>query len=531
MADTWVYRMTGGPLYDTGSGMTTALVQFFAGEVDGLQPGGLKAMVGLHRQFTASVRIDHLLFGGASLQTPTYGEITIALGDGYRDAYFVPPYYWTGCGVTLDRVRKSQWNIAAFESVFSGLVEDLRYDRAAVSLIVRDRSLALEQRVQRRVYAGTGNGATAEGDESLKDVPKPITLGTCFNVAPVPVDRANAVYQFHDGQFSAAKAVLGAYDGAEKLNPTTAGSSDGGEGSNNNFASFAALLAWSPPGPGTYATCLSAGLVRAAAAPVFPLTIDVRGDAGDPDVSGGWSDYWHLLCRRLVKGYAGIADGLIDSAGISALSETRGAGFYTGTDPVLISQVVADLAGAGCGFALFGRDSIFRVGLMNASAMPVATLGEDVIVDVRRERTPVPSSQIRIGYARAWSVQGELEMAGAAAASRKTFQANAHRYVQTPTSIEPKYPTATPRTYDSLLATSAGAVQSAIQTLLVQQGGWRRLTVQVYGQQLARSVGEVVTLDHPRFGLSSVAALIVGVTEDVSIDGFVTLELLAPGGG
>lgn len=537
MADVrYVYLFDGRPQYDTGSGLEERQVRFFSGPVDGLLSTGSKAHIGLSQQLSARVQIDHILLGGeVSSASTQFGEVTIEWGDGDYDAFFRPPYYWRGQPFYLERIALEHWpGPSGFESLFEGVVADLRYGIDTVSLVIRDRMLSLERRLQQRVYAGTGNsGSTAEGPVDLTDVLKPVLLGTCRNLEPVSLgDDAIYLYQFHDGEHLPAEAVLGVFDKGFALDACDDGTGDGGNpltGGAEDFADFAALKAWTPI-IGEYATCLSAGLIRLGTRPAGRITMDAQGDAlisgfGSP----AFSALWHRLIRQVAVNYAFLSSAYIGSS-ITSGSFAQTVGFYSGTQPWLCSEVIRQIAESAFGFAAFDRESKLQIGQFAIGSV-AATIYEWQILEIEALRTPMPADPIRCGHTRAWTVQDGVDLVpatNATLAARHALVRQEHRYVQIPTGAADYYPETKARTLDSLLTNDSHATGILVLALALQAAGWRRMRVLCEDHVLARKVGETVSIQFPRFGFASgMSGIVLAVTDNLA-DEDTELVVLVP---
>lgn len=503
----WVYILEGSPQYDNAGTMEERKVRFFSGsQVDGLLSTGAKAHIGLSQQLSATVAVDHPLIGGSAARGTTFGEITISWGGGDRDALFLPPYYWRGWPVKVLRIRRDAWpGPTGFEDVFAGVVEDVYFGRNSISLVIRDEMLALEQRLQQRVYAGTGTGvAVCEGGADLKDVPVPVLLGTCKNISPVLVDATALIYQFHDGDFAPAQAVSGVFDRGGAL----------GAGIDLPFATF--ISGGGAPLAGYYTTCLASGLIRLGLKPSGTLTMDAQGDAeSDGGGTPAFTDLWNKLVYRCAVGYGGLATAKVDSA-ILSLAGTSPVGFYSGTEPVLVREVIRQLAESGYGFACFDGTGVMRAGYYPWASSPAATVYDWQVIDLKMERTPMPASEVRIGHTRAWTVQDPESLVDALA-PRAALVSQAYRYEQATIAHLDKFPLAKSRTFESLLSTSGGATAVQIAASYPQTGGWRRATLRCRGHQLARKPGDIVAVKHDRYGLASGRnALVMSVTENLA---------------
>jgi len=137
--------------------------------------------------------------------------------------------------------------------------EQPAFDLDEITIRIKDPQARLNVPLQANKYGGTNvNGEGVDGEDDIKNTPKPLAYGDVFNCTPVCVNRAKQIYQANDGAMQAISAVR---DKGIPLPMDTA------------YASQAALEAAAPP-PGYYACHLASGLFRLGSAPQGALTFD-----------------------------------------------------------------------------------------------------------------------------------------------------------------------------------------------------------------------------------------------------------------
>jgi len=195
----------------------------------------------------------------------------------------------------------------------------------------------------------------------------------------------------------------------------------------------------------------------------------------------------------------------------------------------MIRDAIRQIAESAYGFAVFDRLGVLRVGTLDLSGKTsAATILEP---DISFASTPFPADGLRVGYKRSWTTHSNDDLAGNANAARRDLATNAYRYTRVNTDAATYNPLARPRTYETLLSNATDAVAIGVAAGGLHKFGWRRATVRCRNQQLARTVGELVTLKHSRFGLSAgVDALVLSVSEDLSRGELATLVVIIKGG-
>lgn len=293
----------------------------------------------------------------------------------------------------------------ATKLAFRGVVRAVRQaeDRAA-RLSVVDVAERLAVPLQATRYAGTGG---LEGDASLKDRPKPVALGRCFNVPAVFLGNVDLgagslpTYQTHWRAILSHDAIRirGAAQTLVGGTPTTGQARD-----------WAAL-----------------GCFQLGSNPDGPVTADVRGDAVPLYVSSTAT-----LVRRLAQSLGpALADAEI-SADAFAFADTDlpgEVGFYRGAEEVSASDAVQALCAGSGAVVAGGRAGQLRI------FDPVATAAEQFAlppwwivslrpVDLPVALRPLPRT-VAVDWRRNWQpltdLPGSLSAADRAALAGATL--------------------------------------------------------------------------------------------------------------
>lgn len=412
-------------------------------------PADTPASVAIEGRITDPLNFEARLYAGAEPgagAVPGIGEIRLANADGGMDEAL--DLSWDGRSLRLLRGAPGD-PVAEFEEVALLTCAGLSWDLETVSIRLRDLGELFQLPIASSYYAGTGG---AEGGDDLKGQPKPQMYGTCFNVAPVLIDAANLVYQFHD---RAAQSVSEVRDGGSAL--TLDGDS----------ADYAALIAASIS-TGHCRTCLALGLIRLGGVSEFTITLDAEGDAsGDGYVEttaqivariaqarGGfyWPDQFDVAAFTALDvasagsdsvpgvpfpgGALGITDPLqFTVADALVATYLAPVGLYI-DQPRAIASVLDELMGGIGGWWLFRIDGKLTVGVAaEPAAEPDAA---DFTFDAAKaeirfdtgivRQVAIPRFSTQIGWQKAWKVQAPEQLAGVVGAADQSLYGNEYRF-------------------------------------------------------------------------------------------------------
>lgn len=337
-----------------------------------------------------------------------YGEVLLANVDGQLDGWL--DYGFDGRPVTIRRIASRRSSLASAAVILRGTVERLDSGNAWMGLRLRlyDRRLVLDRPLQTSRYAGTtlSTGPTADGNEDLKDQPKPLCFGRCFNVPGISVNPFDLIYQVHDG----AIAAISVFDGGVPLTPA------------GDHANLAALQAASLL-PGRYATCLALGLFRLGATPEYKVTADVD-EGADAAARRPGAVALRMLARM------GLSGSDVASASFAALDAAAPyqVGLYLADDRTggeALGQVLASVGG----WIIPDADNAFSVGRFTGAGTPAATIDmDDILADdgagIELQANPdteggIPVWRVVLRYCPAFEVQDDAVMGGCVAVSRR----------------------------------------------------------------------------------------------------------------
>ena len=424
---------------------------------------------------------DEIGRGGSS----SFGVIKVLMGDTDHDE--ILGYAWDGRPVRL-LMGAEGFDYTEFEPVFVGTAADIEWGAREMSIILRDKAELLRVPIQETLYDGSGG---LEGGDDIKNQPKPLCYGDVSNAAPVLVDRANLIYQIHDGSIEAVDAV---YDGADEL----------------TFAADVADITATSVSLGQYKTQLSGGYIRLGAEPAKALTVDARGDN-----AGGYVDSAASIAQRMVINHSTLTSADINAQSVSDTNTANSSAVGWCGNSGTVWEIIGAIAESIGGSCVFNRagELFFAVFAFTSSS---GTIDRDDIVSIQRVRTPVPSWRRALGYAKSWTVQGQNDVLSAADAARKDFVANEYRYaVDEDATIKTRRTLARAVEINTLLddATEAGTEATRQQGIFGADRNIYRVVTK--RQQFKYRAGQTITIDYGRWGFESGAdAIILGIVEN-----------------
>jgi hypothetical protein len=367
-------------------------------------------------------------------------------------------------------------------------------------------------------YLGTTTSGDAavqtEGDADLAGQIKPYIFGSVANVSTKLVSKFNLLYQV------AANAVgsIIVYDGGIAL--TNSG----------DFGSVSALLN-ATVAPGSYTTCLSAGVFKLGAPAAFAVTADVVEGVTLSVRSAA------RVIQRLLALVPTIVGGDVDTASFDAFHSFNPdeVGIYIDNDATavdLVSQVADSVGGAVLDTAL-GQFKAVWITAPSATVDATFTL-RDLLEDKSMQMFAGPSSDgqgipawsVIVNWGRIWQVQGTGDLApriaeatGGTDLARKQLLAVATRQATSQdASVKTAHPLAVELTFDTLLTQQADAAAEAARRLALYKIRRDRLTFPVaFGSDASKGnveLGRSVKVTMNRFGYNAGKNFLVLGRED-----------------
>lgn len=314
-------------------------------------------------------------FDGAFSEAPaTFGSFEVRMSTGDPVAAVIG-MAWDGRLVNIWRGSPGQ-DTAQMELVFSGDADTIEATKQGFSVTLRGPGYALTRNML-SIYAGSG---MAEGMGSLANTPKPMVLGRPLNVAPIYLDRARGIFQWHAYGYSSLE-WNGVYDAGSQLS-----------WSGRDHPNYDALNA-DDPGPGYFSTCYALGMGRHGGLPIDILTCDpIAGDTGNGLMS-------HIMMWLGDRAGVALDLGVIDW-------------FYNNfthpqdnyiTEQTSYEAVLRDMLLKIGGYLYWTPDGRMSAGLVRRGAAPSFSLGRHNIAPTPNVRaTQPPFFRRRMSYRRAW---------------------------------------------------------------------------------------------------------------------------------
>lgn len=430
------------------------------------------------------------LFGNEEYQqgATSFGNLELLIGNEEHDE--LTGYYWDGRQVEV-LLGAEDFSFDEFKQVLYGTAEDITYGQHKLNIVFRGKEELLDKLVQENLYEGTGG---LEGGDDIKGSPKPVVLGFVSNITPVTVDADDLIYQVHDGSI---ERIPRAFDGAADL----------------RYAGDVTDIETADPDPGFFMTQLSGGYFKLGAPPEKQVTCDVRGDN-----SGGYVSTVLEIIQRVVLNYTDLteADLNLPSFFTANLDSRRvEAGVYILNESVIeVMNLLTDSIG---GAWTFNRTGLLTIAVFRLRRSAGTITENDVVKDsFRRDRTPPPCWQRRLGFLRSHTVQTNDQTLGAAGAAHKSFVAEEYRYVtDEEAAIKTSHPRARIVEKETALVHRIDAEIEVIRQQLLYGAAFNRYNLIVKRQQFKYQVGQTITIEYSRFGIAS-DMLILGIRENTS---------------
>lgn len=450
-------------------------------------------------QFDVSI-LSGSEFGNAN---QSYGAIVVKNGDGLLD--YLANYLWPYRRVVI-KAGARNFRYSQFAIIFDGSANEFETDDEQITLTIQDNRIKTDQPITSGVYAGTGG---INGGANLANKYKPLAYGVITNCEPVLVDAVNLVYQVHDGSIQSVDAVR---DRGVTL-------TNGGDVADITVASVSA---------GQYKTQLSGGYIKLGSTPAGRITMDLHGENGN----GGYVSKTGQIIKRIVTtrlGTTPIEDAYIDSGSLNRLdlALVGDVGLYidqamTGSNA--IDQLISDIGA----YWTFTRQGLLTVGAVNSPGVETATITIDAIDEqgIKLERIITPAWRISVGYAPAWVVQDESELAAGTTATDRSFVSNEYRYLTyEDRGVRGRNSQSLDKVFKTNLASQTDA-QTLLNRLVNIYGQQRQVfRVTIYRALFKLYLGDTVKLIYNRHNLQGGKNfIVVGVSEDAET-GASVLEL------
>lgn len=471
--------------FETGFGETLENV---------IMPGTLLSPLRVERSL-----LSDLLGGTVAV---SYGEAELINVERTYDD-LVHDFDVAGRPVTI-RAGAAGGRFADFVTLFDGTASGWYATDERLIVQLRGWEFLLEVAFEARTFSGAGG---LDGTSDLEGKRLPVALGWLNNLTPAFVIPAELLFMVHGGRVSDIPAVY-VRGAALTKGP--------------DYPTAAALRAATVPA-NSFITCVAEGLFR-----VEYLNDSEKG-AVTCDVKGAVVGGVFLQTTAQIVGHVLLDRAAVPAERIADLSAApwqfhRPVGFYAGPDDNSTCADVVALLLRGCvGWGGFSRRGVFSLGSFRLASGPVVAAYEEADIvaatalELPSEVTP-PPWRWRVGYDRNWTVQA-ADIAGVVTEDRKKWLREARRLAEvfnSTTKVFYQKPS-DPAPIDGYFRDREDARQLAAELEAMWQAprGFYRLTLGT--QAFARDLGEVVTIDYPRWRLKGGAlAVIAALSEDAN---------------
>ncbi|MBP7340616.1 hypothetical protein, partial [Niveispirillum sp.] len=364
-----------------------------------------------------------------------------------------------------------------------------------VRVELRDLSLLLERSYQVNRFAGTGG---AEGFAELAGRRKPRAMGRPRQFTPVQICKNPVVYAYGDGPCG---GVLAAYDRGDLF--TAVGP---------DYPTYAAMVAASMAGL-DYVTCNALGLIRFAAQPVGPLTLQVEGRK----LTGGATALTFADMVSVVLPIdtsltlTDFAPGTV--AAMNSLCPQVLGHWYDGGSEVMVSAIVdewAESLGAYWGFDLSRRLALGRFDV--PKLVPDFSFRQRDILSIDPTATERRLAAQTIGYGRRWKPLADAEIAGSVVDGRDLLGQEWELATYTDTAVSVQSLLARTERVDTCLMAQSAALAEAQRRVGLHGPRREGFELRVPFTP-GLDAGATVAVTHERHGLSGGKRFVVMAAE------------------
>lgn len=392
------------------------------------------------------------------------GDIEIINFDGSRDSWLFD--VWANREIKVF-IGGEGWSRADFRMIFNGIVADVSpKGRDAIALKIRDRMQLLNMPLSEAVIGGTG----ANAGNLL-----PVCFGECHNVTPILIDPAMLEYAVH---VSSIERIIEVRD--------------------NGI-------------PVSFTPILERGRFRLNQSPVGQITCSIQGDN-----TGGYVNTLAGIVQRILTAYGPAVTRLklsdIDAANFTSFDQAHGQplGIYLTDRSNIIStiQALASSIGAQLLASASGLFQLYQI------SQPQA--GQFVLHDrhiEERSLTPTFRSEvvagIKLAFCRNYTVQSQLQTA--LPAEHKDLYATEYLFA-----LATDYAVRSLYKLDSTIAQQNTCLLNKVEACIeaTRQLSLWKVPRTIYEAQctseiMTVSLGQHITTNLSRFGLSNVGAIVV----------------------
>jgi hypothetical protein len=452
----------------------------------------LSKVVNIQRSIAAPRRT----FGAAQISTGTIEVLnTGELDEWFSYAYGRPARVLVG------------FNDAPYDEftlIISGRIEQPSGDNSRIIFRFQDRTKELERPVSPVTYAGDNSGTTGrEGTpQDIGGQHKIQTRGVVKNISPDPINANNQIFAVNhdgDGELAAVESIDAVLVNGSPWNNI------------GDEATIAALEAASVT-QGNFRTCLAAGALKAGGTWQGALTCDVT-------VGSGASNRIAAVARSLLMS-VGVDAGAIDLGTLDSDAPWIVGSLVRGESA---REALNDLLGESAIWYAPNNNGVYQLRLVQLpTGAPVVTLkpfdypnvagaGDFQITELRPEfsslaEAAIPAWRVTVNYLKRWTVQDKDALAAAIGLENKEFYSREYsKVVIDNPSIRDFYPDAAELEFNTLLIEESDATSLTQHLFDVYSIPHQlyRVTASLDPAVASVQLGDVVRLQHPRYGLAA----------------------------
>jgi hypothetical protein len=438
------------------------------------------------------------LNGAGSL---SYGDISIDNTNGEYDNWLKAA--WQGRAISI-YIGDPKFVRADFTKIFSGIVADVNSsDKDTINLQLRDIMQKLNTPITDKVLGNYYQGSivsTAVYDNPNKEQVKPLVFGEVFNITPLLIDPTTLEFMVNDGPI---ESIIEVRDNGVPLIISSG-----------------------------YTVDLVKGTFKLLKNPAGAITCSVQGDK-NPTYNNTVSN----IIKRIIKSFGNpsiagtITDADIDLTNFNTFqtNHPQAVGIYISAKDNLIS-VCQELAASVGAQLVASRSGLLRLLKVTIPVAGTETITDDYIIQnsLAVSQKPEIMATSKLGFCKNWTVQDNL-LTGIPSAHKDLMSGEWLSKTYTNTTAQALYKLdALPEQKNTLMLTDASGQVTAEATRLVNLWSTPRYVYRFIATSkfLQLQLGDMVTVKHKRFGLTSgVYAQIISIEIDWDI-GFITLEVL-----
>jgi hypothetical protein len=441
-------------------------------------------------KFTESMSLD----GSGSMG---YGDISIGNFSGEYDNWLQGAWQSRPVKIFLGDPKFAR---ADFTEIFSGIIADVSSSgKDSINLQLRDYLETLNQPITETLLGNYYKGNIVETsvyDNPNKEQTLPLVFGEVFNITPLLMDPTELEYMVHNGPI---ERLIEVRDNGVPL----------------------------VPGSG-YTQNLTKGTFNLLVSPAGAITCSVQGDK-----AAMYNTTVAAIIKHILKTYVtpvAIADSNIDLVNFASFDATHPQSvgiFISGKENILsVCQQLAESLGAQL---IADRYAKFKLLKIDTPVSGPAVTDQDIIVDsVSVSQKPEIQATYRLGYCKNYTVQQGL-LTGIPAEHKDLLSGEwLSASVTNETAQELYRLTNLPEQKNTLLLSNANDEVSEEAARLVEIWSQQRYVYRLTCTpgKLTLGLGDMITLQHKRFGLNSGVPAQVISTEIDWDTGYTTLEVL-----